>query len=226
MLKLLLSSLFYPAPSINIDEEQEKQFKKLVDTMMNNRGELIDYPSNFPKYHFIKYMSQTGKFVFHGSNNHDIEIFEPREQTLYNNKLTKAIFASTDPIWPIFYAVLRRDNVVASFRNGCLVHRNQRYHYYSLNQSTIRNDPWTEGMLYILPNQTFFKSGNGRVQFDEWISHEPVAPIGKIPVSVDDFFYHNKVSVHKDGESLWKTWFLYKIRTLRANSKMAARNNG
>lgn len=222
MLNLLLRILLYRPPDIIIDKNEEEQFEKLIKTIHDNEGQVLEYSLPFPKSHFLHYLLLKEKFVFHGSNNHNIETFEPREQTLYNDKLTKSVFATTDPIWPMFYAVFRRKSLIGSFRNGCLVHRNKRYHYYSLNESTIKNSPWMEGMLYILPKRTFSKSGKGKIQFDEWISHESVKPIGKFIVSVDDFLFHRKVATHKDGESLLRTWLNYKARTLWAKSKMAS----
>ncbi len=61
-------------------------------------------------------------------------------------------------------------------------------------------------MLYILPKEKFHMSGQGRVvQFDEWICNEYVTPLGKISVSVSDFYFLNKVAVHKDNEPLFST---------------------
>jgi hypothetical protein len=165
-----------------------------------------------------------GDYLFHGSNNIDIDIFEPREQTLYNGKLTKAIFATAEPIWSIFYAVFDRSRLVGSFRNGCIVFKNKKYHFYSLNESTMKNSPWTEGKIYILPRNKFSKSDNGYAHFDEWISHDYVRPISQLLVNVDDFYFMDKVATHKDKESLLKTWLFYKARTLKAESKKASKS--
>lgn len=196
MLNFLLQMLLYRSPRISIDKDEAEHFEKLIEIINYNEGQVLEYHLPFPKHRFLYYLSMKGKYVFHGSNNHNIETFEPREQTLYNSKVTKAVFATTDPIWPIFYAVFRRSSLIGSFRNGCLVHGNHRYHYYSLNESTMKNNPWTEGMLYILPKQTFSKSAQGKVYFDEWISHEPVKPIGKFVVTVDDKCLHIKTESH------------------------------
>lgn len=69
-------------------------------------------------------------------------------------------------------------------------------------------------MLYLLRKEQFHMSGQGHVQFDEWICKEPVAPIGKISVSLDDFYFSDKIAVHRDQESLLSTWMFYKARTL------------
>lgn len=86
----------------------------------------------------------------------------------------------------------------------------------------MENNPWTNGTIYILPKVSFSRSGNGKVHFDEWISHEPIKPLGRLAVTVDDFYFKDKVSTHKDNEPLMKTWLLYKLRTLWAVSKKAS----
>jgi hypothetical protein len=219
MIAFLLKNVLYPSPRITIDHNQQEQFDKLVDEMLDHLGGTIQYKLDFPKYHFLHYLSQKSEFVFHGSNNQEITSFEPRNQTLYNGKLTKAVFATTDSIWPVFYATFKRSSLIGSFRNGCLEYKSRRYHFYSLNESTMQNDVWTNGMVYILPRQPFSKSGNGIVRFDEWISQEYVEPIAKLPVTIDDFYFKDKVSTHRDRETLLTTWLLYKIRTLKAISK-------
>lgn len=217
MISFLISILLYPSPTIAFTNEELEQYEEL--SKLVNEGRLIEYSLQYPKFRFLQYLSLIGKYVFHGSNQHHIERFEPHEQNLYNNELTKAVFASTEPIWAIFFAVFNRSRLIGSFRNGCIGSRNKKYHYYSINESTIKNRPWTEGMLYLLPKDKFYKSSKGEVQFDEWISHESITPKGKINVTISDFYFFNKVAIHKDNESLFKTWIFYKARTLLANLK-------
>jgi len=210
MISLLLLILLYPTPKIVFNRNEIDLYEDLLSTI--NEGQFVNYELPYPKYRFLQYLSLQGQYVFHGSN-YRIEKFEPREQTLYSGKLTKAVFASTDPTWAIFFAVFNRRSLIGGFRNGCIVGRNRKYHYYSLNESTMKNKPWTEGIVYILPRNQFTKSGQGKVHFDEWISHDPVKPLGMMSVTLSDFYYKDKVATHKDKESLLKTWLLYKVRT-------------
>lgn len=206
--------LLYAAPKPVISCEQQAEFDALLEAMRQSSDSLISYKLPYPKWQFIYYLSLQDSWVFHGSNHKEIDIFEPREQIQYNNERVRAVFASTDSIWPFFYAVFRRKMLVGSTRNGCIVQGNRSYHYYSLNRSTMENKPWKEGMLYILPNDTFSRSGEGGVQFNEWISREPVKSMWRIAVTPHDFYFYRKVAVHADNESFARTWLLYKLRTL------------
>jgi hypothetical protein len=152
--------------------------------------------------------------LFHGSNNKEINEFYPRRQTLFDGKYIDAVFSTSDGIWPIFYAVLNRNKLIGNFRNGCLESKNNnRFYFFSLTEETINNDPWTDGMVYILPRESFNKVGKGPITFDEWICKEPIKPILRIEVDTSDFVFYNKVSIHKSQESLIKTWIFYKFRT-------------
>ncbi len=212
MISLILSILMYPSPTAVFTKNEMEKYEELLQSV--HEGRLMEYTLEFPKHRFLQYVSAKGEYVFHGSNHHHISSFEPREQTLYNNELATAVFATTDLIWSMFFAVLDRGAVIGSFRNGCIKGRHTNYHYYSINESTLQNHPWTDGMLYLLPKEPFEMSGQGHVQFDEWICKEPVVPIGKISVSLDDFYFSDKIAVHRDQESLLSTWIFYKARTL------------
>jgi len=220
MISLIMRMLFYVLPKDKFSDQEIAEFGSIVFTI--NNGETINYEAPFPKYRFLQYLSLKQNYLFHGSNNHSIDLFEPREQTLFNNKLTKAVFATSDPVWSMFFAVFDRSKLVGSFRNGCLVYKDMKYHYYSLNKFTSMNYPWTEGMVYILPKDIFKRSDTGKIHFDEWISHDYVRPIGKLVVGIDDFYYKDKVAIHEPRESVLRTWLLYKRRTLKAESRMAS----
>lgn len=214
MISILMKMLLYVPPKMRFRPEEMVVYDQLISTIYESP--ITAETLTFPKHRFLQYLASKGDFVFHGSNHVAIDVFEPRPQTLFNGKVTKAVFATTDPIWSMFYAVFDRKELVGSFRNGCFEYKNKKYHYYSLNQSTMENRPWTSGKLYILPKNKFTVADNRKVSFDEWICHDLVKPINHLEVSAEDFYYIHKVATHQADESLLKTWLLYKIRTLKA----------
>jgi len=212
---MLLNILFYPSPKIMISKEEEKQFNNLYEESLKNPGKLIDYNLPIPKYKFLYYISNNKPIVFHGSNNNLIDSFEPREQTLFNGKIATAIFATKDPIWPVFYAILEKNKISGNIRNGSLSSNNKKtFHFYSLTKATISNNPWTSGMVYFLPEDPFSNIGEGVIQFNEWISDKAVPYIAKLEVNPSDFYFHHKIATHRSEESIIKSWLLYKFRTL------------
>lgn len=202
---------------MNFSQAEVSEYDELISSIYE--GQSVIKGLTFPKYRFLQYLTLKGDFVFHGSNNVGIDIFEPRAQTLFNGKLTKAVFASSEANWSMFYAVLDRNKLIGGFRNGCFVYRDIKYHYYSLNKLTLNNNPWTTGKIYIFPKSNFSPSDTGKIPFDEWICHDLVRPASQLKVSAKDFYYVNRVSTHKNNESIVKTLLLYKLRTLKTRQR-------
>lgn len=212
MRSVILRTLLHPSPTMHFSQEEVSEYNELISNIY--AGQLVLDNLSFPKQRFLHYLTLNGDFVFHGSNNIHIDTFEPRKQTLFNGELTEAVFASSTARWSMFYAVFDRDQLVGGFRNGCLIYKNKRYHYYSFNELTMNNNPWTSGKIYIFPKQKFTPSDSRRVRFDEWICNDTLRPISQLAVSVSDFYFKDKVSTHLDDESMVKTLLLYKMRTL------------
>lgn len=212
---LLLRLLLFPSPSINLSPHEKEQFELLFERLAKEDLPKLEYNLPIPKYKFLSYLAENKQLILHGSNHPSIHTFEPRNQTLFNGKSVNAVFATKDPIWSIFYAVFRKESVYSNFRNGCIsADKKHKYHFYSLTQETFQNNPWTNGTVYILPQETFQHVGSGAIIFDEWISKEPVTPIAKLEVEPADFYFLSKVASHHAKEPLLKSWFLYKIRIL------------
>jgi hypothetical protein len=139
IISLLSSMRLYPSPTISFTTVETQLYDQLLDAIQENEI-LIEYNFPYPKYRFLHYLSLQGNYVFHGSNHPDITSFKPKQQTLYNNELISAVFATTEPLWSMFYAVVNRDKMVGNFRNGCIIGRNRKYHFYSLSKSTFNAD--------------------------------------------------------------------------------------
>jgi hypothetical protein len=216
----LLRLLFYPVPKLMVSKEEEKLFDNLFENACSSPEKIIKYNLPIPKYKFLHYILKNKSVVLHGSNNTFIHLFEPRDQTLFDGKRTKAVFASKDPIWSIFYAVFKRESLEGNFRNGCItVNNRQKYHFYSLTAQTFYNGPWMNGMIYLLPEKSFNHISKKIIKFDEWTCNDSVLPIARIAVAPNDFYFLHKVACHNANESIAKTWFLYKLRTVYKSKK-------
>ncbi|RDU38031.1 hypothetical protein DRW41_00175 [Neobacillus piezotolerans] len=216
----LMGILFYRAQVFYFSEEERREFEKMYLIAATENTE-VNYTSKYPKHRFIQYIAATKPVILHGSNNSEISEFEARRQTLYNGQIVNAVFGTKDGIWPLFYAVLDKKKVKGGIRNACLkVEGGSPHYFFSLNKETLDAGPWTTGMIYFLPGETFKRAGNGLVSFDEWVSETPVKPIAKVLVEPYDFLFLNSVSCHKDTESIVKSWLLYRLRTKGKNRKI------
>ncbi|MGO4547399.1 hypothetical protein AB4Z29_21685 [Paenibacillus sp. 2TAB23] len=214
---IVMGILFYRSPLLIFSPHEAMEYDKMYSEAVSGNLEIM-YTSIYPKYRFIHYISSTKPVVLHGSNNTEIMELKPRRQTLYNGQYVEAVFATRDGIWSLFYAVFDRNKLVGHFRNACLKVRNNNnnYYFFSLTPDTMSQKPWTKGVVYFLPQDTFERAKNALVSFDEWISNTPVKPIAKMTVEPEDFYYINKVSSHQASESLFISWFLYKRRVKRS----------
>jgi hypothetical protein len=129
----------------------------------------------------------------------------------------RAIYATNDGIWPMFFAVLDKLNYQGSMRNGVMwrdADNNEvdfdarrlpdgarKQYLFSLNKDEIHKRPWREGMIYILPRRSFeqLRDREGLL-IAEWASRDPVKPLAKIRVGPADFPFVDQVSGHDDTQ--------------------------
>jgi len=144
--------------------------------------------------------AKSGDVLFHGSNTRTIEVFEPREQLTAHDRPVRAVFATPDPLWAMFFAVTDTERAIGRW-NMCLRHEESglpasRYFF------AVRGDPrtvWTPGAVYVLPRTTFEPSDVAA----EWISLDPVVPLEAVPVTRADFPFARRVFRFEHPESDW-----------------------
>jgi hypothetical protein len=210
---------FYPKPKWCLTQEMELEFEQIYQAALGPDSPVIEYVSNYPKWQFLQYLVNQHHVALHGSNNPGISTLEPKEQTDFSGKRVKAVFATRDSIWSIFFAILDMSQYQGSLRNACWVigdgtRGENRYYFFSINRSPME-DVWTDGMVYILPGEEFAAASRGVVRFDEWLCNSSMDPIARLPIAARDFPFKSRVAVHKEGESMLISWLRYKGRTRR-----------
>jgi hypothetical protein len=138
--------------------------------------------------------------LFHGSNARDIARFEPRDQLTARDRPVRAVFATPDPIWAMFFAVTDTRRSIGRW-NACLLPQEtglprSRYFFAVRGQPA---DVWTEGAVYLLPRSSFEPSDIAA----EWISLEPVEPLDVVSVTRADFPFAGRVFRFTHPESDW-----------------------
>jgi len=215
-------SFFFEKPTWQLTDEKKQIFALIYEAALKSENHLIDYDCNYPKWQFLEYMVREKDLVLHGSIAPDIVVLEPREQTDYAGNKVKGVFATQDSIWAMFFSILDLENYQGSLRNACWVVHNEgkserRFYFFSLNQDP-RGHNWMDGIVYILPVDSFRPASTRVVRFDEWISEKPVTPITRLPITPMDFPMIDKVVQHDDHESMILSWLGYKRRTKRSGA--------
>ncbi|MBE0698445.1 MAG: hypothetical protein IH586_16130 [Anaerolineaceae bacterium] len=174
-------------------------------------GGVVDYRLPFPKWQFLSYLCQTKALVLHGSQNPNIEVVEPRQaddKKAFSNQ--KAIYATTDGIWVLYFAIVNRKKFSQmTLFNSCIHIRISEeqsigpLYFFSITRSALQQQPWCEGTVYILPRETFYQEptqmmSGAEITFPHWISPKPVWPIAKLLIQPEDFPFLSQVHGHND----------------------------
>lgn len=165
----------------------------------------IDYSLTAPKWQFLCFLCDKKNLLLHGSSDPSIVEFEPRQSSdvdEFGNR--RAVYAASDGIWPIYFAIVDRKRVT-SLLNGCFGVVDggirEQYYYFSVDEDALPRCPWRNGMIYLLPRDTFEPQPRGHyrgldIEIAQWASPVAVKPLAKIAVTPDDFPFLNQVNGH------------------------------
>ena len=146
--------------------------------------------------------------AFHGTGEGGIESFEPRQPidfAPFGDQ--KAVFATSDPIWAMFYAIVDRERYEVTLNNGCiflLEPPGPPHYFFSISRTALPERPWRRGYVYVLPADTFVEQPGGeyggysQARIPQLASPVPVAPLARLGVSPEDFPFLDQIRGHDD----------------------------
>jgi hypothetical protein len=187
-------------PPMPTDAATLAAFDALYDAAVTaGSGTPIDYRLPVPRWQFICHVADTRNVVLHGSGNAAIRVFEPRQpvdNTEFGNR--KAVYAASDGLWPMYFAILDRDRFQMSLINGAARPLyeggilGEPYYFFSISEEVLPKAPWRRGTIYFLPRDSFEQQPPMQFQgtpmaVAQWASPEPVVPLAKIEVGHEDF---------------------------------------
>lgn len=174
-------------------------------------GAWIDYRLPFPKWQFLSALCQSGDWVLHGSQNQAITEVRPQKaRDVRAFSAQEAIYATTDGIWVIFFAIVdRQGGGSLSLFNSCLTLQVPPgltigpLYFFSITQSALLRQPWCEGAVYILPRAGFEQEPpqsmpGASLVFPHWISGRPAQPRAILRVGPQDFPFLAYIHGHDD----------------------------
>lgn len=205
-----LPELYLPRPEFDLNPEKRSAFETLWDS--TNPGAWIDYQLKYPKWQFLTYLCETKPVILHGSQKGDIPLIKPQQaRDIRDFSNQRAIYATTDGIWVIYFAILDRKTYRGiSLYNACFrvqVSQDQwshPYYFFSITQSARIQEPWLLGTIYILPRASFEKEPDQqvmgvRLDLPHWVSPIPAEPIAKLIVGPEDFPFLTEIHGHDDA---------------------------
>ena len=159
---------------------------------------------------FLCGVADRRRIAFHGTGNGGIESFEPRQPidfAPFGDQM--AVFATSDPIWAMFYAIVDRDRYEITLNNGCILLLDSRgrsgipHYYFSISRQVLEEGPWRDGHVYLLPADTFVEQpagayGGNSARVPQLASRVPVAPFARLRVFPRDFPFLAQIRGHED----------------------------
>lgn len=181
---------------VRVSPEREQDFQAAAERVLDADGRVVeDIPA--PKMHFLRWLAESRPVAFHGSSNPQLEELKPvrmsRDASAFGDQ--QAVYATPDPVWATFFAVVLRDKAFRGMRNGSMGlpgHRvYPRWYYLALlrTDDTAGLERFRPGTLYVLPREGFQpefpKLGIGGSA--QMVSHNAVRPLARIPVNRPTF---------------------------------------
>lgn len=207
---MVLPDYWLTRPSVEFDERIATAFDELLNTTLSIGGcPTIPYTLPWPKWQFLCHVADHHNIALHGSGDPNIALFEPRQSNDLNEfGNQKAVYAASDGLWAMFFAIVDRDRVKSTI-NACVRLADETgeflgpYYVFSISQSALPNQPWRTGTVYLLPRNTFtlqpsIAFGSFQVHIAQLASFVPVQPVAKLAVTPADFPFLRQIRGHDD----------------------------
>jgi hypothetical protein len=189
-----------------LSREQPKAGDGLLDV-----GPIVHARRGVTPWQFLSALAERREIAFHGTGDPNIESFEPRHPIDFAPfGHQNAVFATTDPIWAMFYAVVDRDRYEVTLNNGCILLMDAEgrpgvpHYYFSITGDALREQPWRTGYVYFLPAETFVAQPAGTyaghaARIPQLASPVAVTPFARLQVNPEDFPFLTQIRGHEDS---------------------------
>ncbi|MEU4198236.1 hypothetical protein AB0E69_40505 [Kribbella sp. NPDC026611] len=167
---------------------------------------------------YLRWLAIHRQVLFHGSQRDSISELRPDREsddsTAFGSQ--RAVFATDDPGWAMWFALLTRGHGFRSTRNGVWSIRGDtqnRQYFFSIDSDQPDSELLTDGWLYVLRRDGFTAEPAvaGMLQSGQWVNPNPVRPLARIAVAPADFPFTSVIGRHSGSESMFRT--LWKART-------------
>jgi hypothetical protein len=170
----VLPDYWLPRPRLDLDTPTRYAVEEFVSRLHENvAGRILEVDPGeleVTLWKFLCGVAERVQIAFHGTGDPDIESFEPREPIDFAPfGQQKAVFATSDPIWAMFYAIVDRDRYPITLNNGCILlldpegRPSAPYYYFSITQSKLPQQPWRTGTSISYRQRASSRSRPGRM---------------------------------------------------------------
>ncbi len=186
------------APPYTPDEASQAAFAAAL--ALRDAGAL---PEGVPRWTFLEWLAREG-YMLHGSSRSDLTTFEPRtpnDRSPDDFSKQTAVFAASDGIWALMYALSDRERVMGMLNMALQLREAGSWSGMRYYLSLAPRDPAVtegrallrSGSVYVLPRDGFEQMpsypwpGLGTVLEPHWVNPGPVSSLLRVPVAPEDF---------------------------------------
>lgn len=198
---------FFPKVEVTASEKEIHFAKAAEELFALKEGAYFEYKLAEPKWEFLMYLSRNHPVLFHGTNI-DVEALEPRQGMCTSKAFGRlnAVYATTDPIIPVFHSILNREEISGEFvtetdERGEVDKRFGHNYTFQISRSiaNVGEKAFANGSLYILSRDGFEQGTDdeGRL-IDEWVNQSSVRPLAKLRLNKEDFPFLSEVKILED----------------------------
>ncbi len=200
-MKRFYGTRFFEGPDVNIDPSKQAYFDALISQARSQeRVTDLVWDDRFSKFEFLWYAVERCGLLARGANRADYDIFEPVDGKDYFDRPVKAVFASSDAAWAMFFALVDRQNPhLRCFWGDALWAQPddgpaRKVYAYAINREAYENKPYVTGGVYLLHKGTFHPvhSSQGRLTLES-ICETSVLPLARMTITADDFPFQDVV---------------------------------
>jgi hypothetical protein len=203
-----LPSYWLKRPKFDFIQNQDTLEKTLSAAL--EQGFLTQVP--IPKWAFLIWLTHFKNYLTHGTGNLSIQTFEPRKSddaNWFGNQ--NAVYAASDGIWAMFFAILDRPRIPMSISNGAIqimLEPPLDIYFFSVQDTALEQKPFRTGWVYVLPKQGFTQEPKGQregipYEAHHWANLNPVKPLFRVQIEPNDFPFLESIRAH-NNEILWK----------------------
>jgi hypothetical protein len=165
-----------------------------------------------PTWAFLIWLTHHKNYLTHGTGNSSIQTFEPRQAddaNWFGNQ--NAVYAASDGIWAMFFAILDRPRIPMSISNAAIqiaLEPPQDIYFFSAQDTALEQKPFRTGWVYVLPKQGFDQQPKDQrdgigFQAHHWANLNPVQPLFRVKVKPTDFPFLESIRAH-NNEIIWE----------------------
>lgn len=207
---IALPEYWLPRPDMQLGAEVHRKLEAIYQAAVGQGGPAwIDPQLPVPVWQFLCWLTDVKGHLLHGTGDPGIALFEPRQSNdvgEFGNR--KAVYAASDGIWPMFFAVSDRSRYPMTISNAAIRVEmpeglSRPHYFFSMSDVVLAQKPWREGVVYVLPRAGFEQESPYRWQgmpvlTNHWASPEAVQPLAKLRVRPEDFPFLARVRAHND----------------------------